>query len=107
MYGLTRTWKNEIAHHARWGRVNAVAPGWTVTPMAKEAVEDKTAVRRSLQTMAMRKFAKPEDVASAIAFLLSDQAAGHISGQTVMVHGGMEGRKLYEPEDIDLSRLTS
>lgn len=40
----------------------------------------------------MKKLASPEDVAGAVAFLLSDVTSGHISGQMIEVSGGMEGR---------------
>ncbi len=43
--------------------------------------------------------AKPEDVANAIAYLASDKAAGHVSGEIIEVTGGMEGRLLYEKDE--------
>ena len=47
----------------------------------------------------LRKIAKPEDVACAMAFLASHRAAGHISGECLSVDGGMEGRLIWkEPE---------
>lgn len=44
----------------------------------------------------LRKIAKPEDVACAIAFLASHRAAGHISGECLSVDGGMEGRLIWK-----------
>jgi len=41
MHGLLMSLKNEIVHIAPKGRVNLVNPGWTLTPMAEEALEDK------------------------------------------------------------------
>jgi NAD(P)-dependent dehydrogenase (short-subunit alcohol dehydrogenase family) len=41
------------------------------------------------------------DVASAVLFLASSQLSGHISGQMLMTSGGMEGRVLYERDEID------
>ncbi len=101
-YGLTNTWKNEIVNYAPFGRVNTVAPGWVLTEMAEKSLEDKETVRKILQTIPMKKIAKPEDVARAVVYLLSDHSAGHISGNTIMVHGGMEGRVLFEKENLSL-----
>jgi hypothetical protein len=50
MYGLNLTLKNEIVKIAPKGRVNCVAPGWVVTPMAEEALKDPESVRRILAT---------------------------------------------------------
>ena len=52
-------------------------------------------VRKVTSTMALPKLAQPEDVASAAVFLSSDALAGHITGQTLLVAGGMEGRLLW------------
>jgi 3-oxoacyl-[acyl-carrier protein] reductase len=94
--GLLASLKNEIVRlHAR-GRVNAVAPGWTVTPMTADELDDAL-VAQVTATMPLRKVADPEDVAHAIVWLLSDRAAGHVSGQVVTVAGGMEGRLLHPP----------
>jgi len=102
-YGLTRTWKNEIVKFAPLGRVNTVAPGWVDTEMAEESLEDQDVVKRILQTIPLRKIAKPEDIARTVIFLLSDYASGHISGNTILVHGGMEGRILFDKDDISIS----
>ena len=100
-YGLTRTLKNEIVRLAPRGRVNAVCPGWTLTPMAEAELEDKKLVTSILQTRPIKRIARPEDVARAVLFLASDRLAGHITGEIVNVAGGMEGRVLHDPEDID------
>ena len=101
-YGLTRSLKNEIVKLAKKGRVNAVCPGWTITPMAEDALKDKKLVRRVLKTIPLRKVARPEDVAHIVVFLASDKAAGHISGEIITVAGGMEGRVLFEDEEIEV-----
>ena len=67
--GLLLTLKNEIVRLAPRGRVNLVHPGWVVTPMAAEALDDAAMVARATSTMALRKVATPEDVAAAIAQL--------------------------------------
>lgn len=100
-YGLTRSLKNEIVNIARLGRVNAVCPGWTVTPMTEKYLDDVEGIKNVLKTVPLRKIAKSEDVASMIVFLASNKAAGHISGQIITVAGGMEGRTLFEKEEIE------
>lgn len=94
--GLLLSLKNEIVRLAPLGRVNAVCPGWTVTPMTDEFVQQPAVVGRALQTMALHKLGRPGDVASATLFLASSRLAGHITGQVLMVSGGMEGRVLHE-----------
>jgi len=96
VYGLTRSLKNEIVQAAPAGRVNAVCPGWTVTPMTRSALADPTLVPRVTRTMALRKLATAEDVAWQVAVLASDRVSGHVTGQVVEVAGGMEGRVLHE-----------
>jgi 3-oxoacyl-[acyl-carrier protein] reductase len=92
--GLLKSLKNEITQIAPSGRVNCVAPGWTITEMARSAFEDPTVEPRITSTMALAKLARVDDVARAVIFLSSDHLAGHISGEVVTVAGGMEGRVL-------------
>jgi NAD(P)-dependent dehydrogenase (short-subunit alcohol dehydrogenase family) len=103
MHGMMMSLKNEIVHLAPKGRVNLVNPGWTVTPMAEKALSDRDMVKRIHQTIPMRKTAKPEDIAGAILYLASDKLAGHVSGQTITVAGGMEGRVLFTLDEADLT----
>ncbi|MFX1252799.1 MAG: SDR family NAD(P)-dependent oxidoreductase [Promethearchaeota archaeon] len=99
--GLMKTLKNEIVHLAEHGRVNLVNPGWTLTPMANETLKDKVTVKRVLQTIPLRKIALPIDIGQVILYLASDNLSGHVSGQEITIAGGMEGRVLFSPEDID------
>jgi hypothetical protein len=46
--------------------------------------------------MALRKIATPEDIARQVMVLSSDELSGHVTGQIVVVAGGMEGRTLHE-----------
>jgi 3-oxoacyl-[acyl-carrier protein] reductase len=94
--GLLPTLKNEIARLAPLGRVNAVCPGWTETEMAAPALTEPGRLDRITQTMPLRKVAQPDDVAWQVVVLASDRLSGHISGQVVVVAGGMEGRLLHE-----------
>lgn len=106
-YGLVRTLKNEIAriapHTADYcgGRVNCVCPGWTVVPRNAAKLKDSAVVRRVTSTMALPQIGRPEDMANAAVFLSSDVLARHITGQTMVVAAGMEGRRLWAPEEID------
>jgi len=100
MYGLTMSLKNEIVKIAPKGRVNCVAPGWVRTPMAASALENPSVVYQALATTPLRKVAEPEDIASQVVLLSSGLVSGHVTGQVIMVEGGMEGRLLNRPEDV-------
>ena len=93
--GLLLSLKNEIVRIAPHGRVNAVCPGWTLSPMTRSTLEDPSVLERATKTMALRKAAEPEDVARQVVALASDEISGHVTGQVVVVAGGMEGRLLH------------
>ncbi len=108
-YGLTRSLKNEMARlapHTRsycGGRVNCVCPGWTVVPRLASKLADKATVRKVTSTMALPQLARPEDIANAVVFLASDTLARHVTGQILVLAGGMEGRQLWQADEIDPS----
>jgi 3-oxoacyl-[acyl-carrier protein] reductase len=93
--GLLLSLKNEVVRKSPRARVNAVAPGWTESPMTRGHVS-REQVRRISRTMALRKVAQPEDVARQVVILASPELSGHVTGQVVTVAGGMEGRVLHE-----------
>jgi len=93
--GLLLSLKNEVTRIAPLARVNAVAPGWTLSPLTRGHVDDEQ-VRRISRTMALRKVARPEDVAAQVVLLASDTLSGHVTGQVVAVAGGMEGRVVHD-----------
>jgi 3-oxoacyl-[acyl-carrier protein] reductase len=95
LYGLLLSLKNEVVRDEPLARVNAVAPGWTESPMTRGHV-DPERVRKVSRTMALRKVAQPEDVARQVVVLASDLLSGHVTGQVVTVAGGMEGRTVHE-----------
>ena len=66
--------------------VNAVSPGYIATEMLGEI--DPAGLEEALRLVPMRRYGKPEEIAAAMAFLASDEAA-YITGQTIRVNGGM------------------
>jgi 3-oxoacyl-[acyl-carrier protein] reductase len=94
VHGLLLSLKNEVVRVAPRARVNAVAPGWTVSPMTRDALDDD-AIERVTRTMPLRKVATAEDVARQVVVLASDELSGHVTGQVVTVAGGMEGRIVH------------
>jgi 3-oxoacyl-[acyl-carrier protein] reductase len=92
--GLLLSVKNEVARISKTARVNAVAPGWTTSPMTRGLLDDAS-VERITRTMPLRKVATAEDVAAQVVVLASDTLSGHVTGQVVTVAGGMEGRVVH------------
>ncbi len=110
-YGLTRSLKNEIARiapHTReycGGRINCICPGWTVVPRVATKLGRKDVIQRVTCTMALPQLGRSEDMAHAAVFLASDTLARHITGQTLIIAGGMEGRRLWEQGEADLEAV--
>ena len=69
-------------------RVNAVAPGLVRTPMTARITGNETALKASTALHALGRVGEPEDVASAIAWLL-DPAQSWVTGQVIGVDGGL------------------
>ncbi len=84
LIGLTKTIARELA--SRGITCNAVAPGFIDTAMTQSLPED---VKENLYAqIPMGKLGTPEDVAGAVRFLASDEAA-YVTGQVIHVNGGM------------------
>ncbi|RYE41688.1 MAG: SDR family oxidoreductase [Hyphomicrobiales bacterium] len=68
-------------------RVNAVLPGWVLTPMVQEVFESEDLYGRPLSTNLLRRAAQPEEIADVIAFLSSEKAS-FMTGSCVVADGG-------------------
>jgi 3-oxoacyl-[acyl-carrier protein] reductase len=82
---MTRTMAVELAVDEI--RVNAVAPGVTATPASLTYVDDDA--ERDRRAIAMGRRGRPDEIAGAILFLLSDLSS-YITGQTLLVDGGLD-----------------
>lgn len=82
--GFTRSVAKEMA--ARGIRVNAVTPGFIKTDMTSVLSEKVVAAMEA--SIPLARLGEPEDIAKAVLFLVSDNAA-YITGQTLHVDGGM------------------
>lgn len=86
MIGMTRTMSKELV--SRGVTVNAVAPGFIASEMTQELGD--VVMEEVKKRIPAKRVGQPEDVAAAVLFLAS-QDASYISGQTIVVDGGMTG----------------
>lgn len=95
LIALTKVQAGELA--AQGITVNGVLPGSTATDRqrhlaeiraGKEGVSLEQALARQAQEIPMKRMAEPEEIAAAVAFLCSEQAA-YITGQSLLVDGGL------------------
>lgn len=82
--GLTKTFAKEFG--SRNVRVNAVAPGFVQTAMTEQLSEEVKA--KALESVPLKRFAQTQDIAKAVLFLASDDAA-YITGHVLAVNGGL------------------
>jgi Tropinone reductase 1 len=93
IYGTTKGAMNQLTKNlaCEWAaegiRVNAVAPWYIETPLAKAVLQDQAYLENILQRTPMGRIGKPEEVAAAVAFLCMP-ASAYITGQCIAVDGG-------------------
>jgi 3-oxoacyl-[acyl-carrier protein] reductase len=84
LIGMTKTLAKELGKKGI--RVNAVAPGFTVTPMTS-AVPEKI-LNMMIEKIPLRRLAEPIDIANAYLYLASDEAR-YVNGAVICVDGGL------------------
>jgi NAD(P)-dependent dehydrogenase (short-subunit alcohol dehydrogenase family) len=94
LVSLTRTFALELGHLGV--RVNAVAPGETLTAMTEEDLSDPAFRRSYLAGVPAQRPARPEEVAAPILFLASE-GASYVNGATLVVDGGAIAGSWYYP----------
>ena len=91
---MTKAADIQMCRHlaAEWAhvpiRVNAVSPWYTFTPLTEAVVAQPERYARILARTPLGRFAEPEEVSGIVAFLAMDKAS-YITGQNIMVDGGM------------------
>lgn len=83
---LAKTWAKEFAMKGANVRVNAIAPGYTMTDILKTVPEDL--LDKFAKMTMLGRLGEPEEIAKAALFLASDQSS-YITGQVIAVDGGM------------------
>jgi 3-oxoacyl-[acyl-carrier protein] reductase len=84
LIGMSKALAQEVA--TRGITVNCVAPGMIETPMTDALNEQQRA--RLLAAIPMQRLGNPDEIASAVGYLASEEA-GYVTGQTLHVNGGM------------------
>ncbi len=94
LISLTRTMAVELGHQGI--RVNAIAPGETLTAMTEDDIADERFRREYLRQVPQGRFGAAEEQAKVILFLASDDAS-YVNGATLVVDGGQIAGTWYYP----------
>lgn len=100
MVNLVQTMAIELVDHGI--RVNAVSPGPLDTPQSRDVLgsdEAMEAARKHWPLVPMKRLGKPEEIAATFAFLASEDAS-YITGQNLVVDGGLRAHSYSIPEEL-------
>jgi NAD(P)-dependent dehydrogenase (short-subunit alcohol dehydrogenase family) len=98
-YGMTKAAIIQLSRHlaAEWAphhiRVNAVSPWYIETPLTEPVLSQPARLEKILTRTPMDRVGQPEEVSSLVAFLAMDKSS-YITGQNIMVDGGMSVKGL-------------
>ena len=98
-YGMTKAAIIQLTRHlaAEWAedniRINCVSPWYIETPLTEAVLSQPERLVKILDRTPMQRVGKPEEVAGLVAFLCMDKAS-YITGQNIMVDGGMSVKGL-------------
>lgn len=98
-YGMTKAAIIQLTHHlaCEWApfniRVNTVSPWYIETPLTEAVLSKPEALERIKKRTPMHRVGQPEEVSGIVAFLAMDKAS-YITGQNIMVDGGMSVKGL-------------
>jgi len=98
-YGMTKAAIIQLTKHlaAEWAndniRVNCVSPWYIETPLTESVLAQPEKLKNILARTPLNRIGKPEEVASLVTYLAMDKAS-YITGQNIMVDGGMSVKGL-------------
>jgi tropinone reductase I len=98
-YGMTKAAIIQLTRHlaAEWApfhiRVNSISPWYIETPLTAPVMANPERMKMIIDRTPMKRVGQPEEVASLTAYLAMDKA-GYITGQDIMVDGGMSVKGL-------------
>jgi NAD(P)-dependent dehydrogenase (short-subunit alcohol dehydrogenase family) len=93
---LTQVLAVDLARHNI--RANAICPGPVDTPMVA-ALHGESERGQYASRIPMRRYGRPEEIASVALMLLDDAVCGYVTGQAIAVDGGFAGAGIMQPED--------
>jgi Tropinone reductase 1 len=104
IYGMTKASLNQLAKNlaCEWSkdniRTNSVAPGYISTSLTDRIFSDKELKDNIVRRTPIRRVGEPEDISSMVAFLCMP-GSSYITGQTILVDGGMTINGFYPKYD--------